>query len=155
MRTLPEAVIWWAVLTLVWLATLGTVSAEELAVAGGAAAFGAAMACWGRRVVQGQWHIQAGWIRGLLVLPWAVLHDMVVVLRLVLHPARKAEGEFREIPLAADRARARRSAREAVATMMISATPGSLVVDGADRDQHLVIHTLPGGDTTVQRAVRR
>lgn len=155
MRTLPEAVIWWAVLTLVWLATLSTVSAEELAVAGGAAVLGAAMACWGRGVVRGRWHIPAGWARGLLVLPWAVLHDAVVVLRLAFRPAQKTEGEFREVPLADNRGRARRSAREAVATMMLSATPGSLVVDGADRHQHLVIHTLPDGDTTVQRAVRR
>jgi multisubunit Na+/H+ antiporter MnhE subunit len=155
MRALTEVVAWWAALLLVWLATLDAFSFEELAIAGALAV----PAAWAARAARGamgiHWRVEPGWARWLLSVPWAVLHDTAAVLLLAARPDRPEDDSFEDIQLGGDHDSAGRNGHEALATAVLSATPGSVVVDaGADHDR-LLVHTLLVGRTRLERAVRR
>jgi multisubunit Na+/H+ antiporter MnhE subunit len=152
-RALVEVTAWWVVLVLVWIATLATVTVQELVVAGVLAVPCAYLARLGRQAVGVSWPMRASWLRWLLRVPWAVLHDTVAVALLAARPDRPQDDRFREIPLSDQDGPSTGAAREAAATLVLSAAPGSVVVDV--HDHHLLVHELPISDTGLDRAVRK
>jgi multisubunit Na+/H+ antiporter MnhE subunit len=138
MAKLAEVTVWWAVLLLVWLASLNAFSYAELGTAAGLALPCALVARAARIATGGRWRIRARW---LLLVPSAILHDTVSLLRLGFS-AR--DDSFDEIGIRGD---------EATATIALSATPGSVVVD-ADEDR-LLVHRLPIDETRLTEAVRK
>jgi multisubunit Na+/H+ antiporter MnhE subunit len=152
MRAWVEVVAWWVVLVLAWLGTVPTMSLQELITAAVLALPCAVAARLGRRAAGVRWNIRAGWARWLLGLPWAILHDTAAMLALACRGDRPEDDDFEKLPLPKESRVARRTGREALATAVLSATPGSVVVDaGGD----LVVHTVPIGQTTLRRTVTR
>jgi multisubunit Na+/H+ antiporter MnhE subunit len=152
MAAVGEIACWWAVLVVVWLATLNALSVEEVVTAAILALPCAWAARAARRAAGEHWRPPAGALRWLLALPWAVLHDAVAALLLAVRG--RPEGEFVELSLGDDGSDRRRAAREALATATLSATAGSVVVEATDRHDALLVHTLSIGETAVNREVR-
>jgi multisubunit Na+/H+ antiporter MnhE subunit len=155
MRAWAEIAAWWVVLVLAWLATLTTFSVEELGTAAVLALPCAYAARRGRLAVGAAWPVRARWARWLLGVPWAVLHDTVTVFRLAVGADRTSEDRFVELPLADERDPDVRAGQEAVATTVLSAAPGSIVVDTTEEHDRLIVHELPVGRTALTRMVRR
>jgi multisubunit Na+/H+ antiporter MnhE subunit len=93
-----------------------------------------------RIAAAGHWRFS---VHGLLLVPSAILHDTISVLRLAVGPDRPGDDSFDEIDIRDD---------EALATIVVSTAPGSVVVD-SDRDC-LLVHRLPIGETRLTKAVR-
>lgn len=143
--------IWWAVLVLFWLATLTEVSWQEVVAAGAAAVLGALVAHVVDREHRGGWRPRSRWARGLLVLPWAVPHDATRVLA----TAFKRDGELDTVQLGGQNTKARQAAHEAVATVVLSATPGTVVLDANSGHDKLLVHRMPPGRQEWERMVVR
>jgi multisubunit Na+/H+ antiporter MnhE subunit len=151
-----EIAAWWAFLLGVWLVTLNTFSVAELITAAVLAVPCAIAARAARRAAGLRWDIRPGWSRWLLALPAAVAHDTAALLWLSLRRrSREHDDEFRTVPLPVEPNESRRTGREAVTTAVLSATPGSVVVDASDEHDALMVHTLPIGRTTLERELRR
>ncbi len=149
-----EIAAWWAFLVLVWLATLNTYSVAEVITAVVLAVPCAIAARAGRTAAGLRLRVRPGWSRWLLALPAAVAHDTVAVLWLALRRhSREPDDTFRTVPLPAEPDAPHRVARAAVSTAILSATPGSVVVD-ADDDE-LLVHAVPIGRTRLERELRR
>jgi multisubunit Na+/H+ antiporter MnhE subunit len=151
-----EIAAWWAFLLVVWIATLNSFSVSELVVAAVLAVPCAVAARAAGRAVAVRWRLPRHWFRWLLTLPVAIAHDTVAVLLLAVRPrSREDEDEFRRLPLPRDDTTAQQAGREAVTTAILSATPGSVVVDANETHDELLVHTLPIGGTRLARRVRR
>lgn len=147
MRAVVEIVVWWPVLVLVWLATLNAFSWQELATSAVLALPCAVAARAARRAAGVHWTFRRAWGRWLLAVPAAIAHDTVGVL--VLAVKRSGADEFREVPMSPHPD----GGQEAAATAILSATPGSVVVD-ADQNR-LLMHTVPIGTTRLEREISR
>ncbi len=143
-----EIVAWWAFLVVVWIATLNVFSVQEVVVAAVLAVPCAFAARAGRRASAVRWRVDPRWARWLLALPAAVAHDLVTVLT---RPER--DDTFQTMKLPEEHDGERRTAREAVTTVVFSATPGSVVVEA--RDDELLVHAVPAGTTRLERELRR
>jgi multisubunit Na+/H+ antiporter MnhE subunit len=147
------SVLWWVGLVLVWVASLTTVSVAELAVAAGAAAVCVLVARVARRVLGVQTRLRARWLREAWRLPWVVLTDTVAVWRAALRGMRKQalDDNVREVPLGGERSRA----RQAVAIMLLSAAPRTMVIGLDRRTNTVLLHGFGAEEGPMERAVRR
>lgn len=145
MRAVAETAAWWPVLVLVWLATLNSFSAEELVASVVLGLPCAVAARAARRAAGVHWTFRPGWARWLPALPAAIAHDTVGVLLLAVR--RPGDDSFRDVAMPAHPD----GGQEAAATVALSATPGSVVVD-AD-DNHLLVHSVPLGRTGLEREI--
>jgi multisubunit Na+/H+ antiporter MnhE subunit len=145
-------VLWWAVLALVWVASLNTVTWQELAVAAGAAALCAGVSAAATHMVPGQRLPRPAWLRGLWLLPWLVLTETFLVWHMALRQLRRrpATGVRRELRLGGERSPTRRAA----AALLLAATPGTVVVDVDDRANVVVLHGFTASEGALERAVR-
>lgn len=114
-----ESGVWWAVLVGVWLTTLSTVNWQDLLVAAGLAVPCAIIATLVRRVYDGRWQPAGAW-----QLPLDIARGSGALF------SRRAR--LREIPVSA--------ARKGVKTIVVSASPGTVVLD--DKDDALLVHAL-------------
>jgi multisubunit Na+/H+ antiporter MnhE subunit len=140
------SVLWWVGLVLVWVASLTTVSVAELAVAAGSAAVCVLVARVARRVL-------GVWLREAWRLPWVVLTDTVAVWGTAWRGMRKRTlgDHVREVPLGGGRSRA----RQAVAIMLLSAGPRTMVVGLDRRTNTVLLHGFGAEEGPMERAVRR
>jgi multisubunit Na+/H+ antiporter MnhE subunit len=163
MRILTEVVLWTAVATGVWLLTLSSVSLPELVAAVATALPCAVLAVAARRALGRSWSVDPSWVRWLLPLPGAVVADTVRVLGLaarVLAGRRIPVGELRRVPVRRDRRAARWAARQAAVAGLLTAAPGTVVLDVADRDggdgrPSVLLHALGAGRPRLEEVVRR
>lgn len=155
MRAWAETVAWWAVLVLVWLATLTSFSFAELAVAAVLAVPCAWVARRARLASGIRWSLRARWARWLPHVPWALVHDTVRMLILAARRDDSDDDRFTTVALDEPGSADRRAGWEAAATTVLAATPGSVVVDAGEEHDHLMIHQPPVGDTGLRRAVTR
>ncbi|HEX4722045.1 MAG TPA: Na+/H+ antiporter subunit E [Pseudonocardiaceae bacterium] len=147
---------WWAFLVVVWIATLNTLSTQEVVTAAVLAVPCAIAARAARRAAELRWTIAPRWGRWVLALPPAIAHDTVAVLRLAMRRrTSESDDEFRVLKLPAERDDGRRTGREAVTTAVLSATPGSVVVNAGDDHDELLVHAMPVGRTRLERELRR
>ncbi|WP_433756831.1 Na+/H+ antiporter subunit E [Nocardia sp. CA-135398] len=142
-----EVLGWWAVLVLLWLATLTTFGLQELA----AAAVLALPVAWagrvGRLAVQGNWRMPDKVPRLLAALPGAIVRDSWAALSSAARG--RPVGRFEADELDAETDALRRAGRAALITGVLSATPGSVVID-ADNDD-LLMHVLATSATRLRR----
>lgn len=155
MRAWLEVTVWWAVLVLVWLASLNSFAYAEAVVAAVLAVPCAVAARRARQVPRVSWRLRRGWARWLLRVPWTVTHDTVAMLVLAVRPERTDEDEFTDVRLARKAGAGERAGWEAAATTVLSATPGSIVVDAGEDHDRLLVHTVPIPDTGLREAVTR
>ncbi|MEV8565516.1 hypothetical protein AB0436_07985 [Streptomyces sp. NPDC051322] len=152
-----EILWWWGVAVAIWLATLSSVTLWECVVAAACGLPCAVAARAGRRAVGGAWAPRLRW--AAWALPWAgaVVADTA---RVLLVPLRRRDrsrplGELREIELPKGESREVAAARVALATMALSATPGSFVVDHDAEEHTLVVHSLVEGHPRMEEVVGR
>lgn len=153
---LLEVASWWAACIGLWLLTLSSISLSEVVVAAAAGLPCAIVAVAARRAVDGSWPPHAGWTRWLVVLPVAVVADTARVLGIaagVLVGRRILGGDVREEPLLRDRTAALRPTREAAATLLVTATPGTLVLDADAEHGRMVVHSLGAGRPSMDSVV--
>jgi multisubunit Na+/H+ antiporter MnhE subunit len=155
MRAWVEVTAWWAVLVLIWLASLNSFAYAEAIVAAVLAVPCAIGVRQARRAVDLNWRLRAGWARWLLRVPWTVVHDTVAMLVLAVRPERTDEDDFTDVRMAGRAGQEERAGWEAAATTVLSATPGSIVVDAGQHHDRLVVHTVPIPETGLREAVRR
>jgi multisubunit Na+/H+ antiporter MnhE subunit len=114
-----ESGVWWAVLVGVWLTTLSAVNWQDLLVAAVLAVPCAIIATLVRRAYGGRWRPASAWR-----LPADIVRGCGALL------ARRAT--LRRIPVSA--------LRKGVKTVVVSASPGTVVLD--DKDDALLVHAL-------------
>jgi hypothetical protein len=114
-----ETAVWWAVLVGIWLTTLSSVDGQDLVLAAVLAVPCAIVATLVRRAYGGRWRPARAW-----TLPWQVLRGCAALV------SRRAE--LREIPV--------RPIRKAIKTVVVSASPNTVVLD--DKDDSLRVHAL-------------
>lgn len=133
----------WALLTWgIWLLTLTAVDKENLLV-GGLSALGCGVAAAAaRRVYAGSWRVQASALRPALLLPVAIVTDAVFVLAASWRRSSRG-AQVVKVDIGAAGATATAAARRALATLVVSATPSTVVLDADPDSGHLVVHRLP------------
>jgi len=152
-----EVLWWWAAACGVWLLTLSSVNAAELVVAL-ACALPCGLAAWAARVaLGGQWRPRPRWVWWLAPLVVSVFSDSIRVLGLALRrrDVEREAGRLVDVPLPEGEAEDVASGRAAVATLVMSSTPGTLVVQGDPERRVLTLHALVPGGSALERAVRR
>jgi multisubunit Na+/H+ antiporter MnhE subunit len=158
MRHVPEIVFWVAACTGTWLLTLSSVSTSELVTGPVCALPCAVLAVAARYAVRRSWRPRIGWLRWLLPLPVAVVADTGRVLGVAaraLLGRPVPSGQLRTIGLPHDRTAAVRRARQAAAVLLVTAAPGTLVIDIDPEDDDAVLHALGDGRPHLEEAVRR
>lgn len=135
---LLESLAWWAALTIIWLAALSSYTAAESVAAACVSLACAVLAPVARRAAGDSWRPGVGWLRALPVLLTAVISDTVTVF------GRMATGRRGGAPrphLARYRVAGRGdSTRRAGATLMVSATPTTVVLDSEQREGTILVH---------------
>jgi hypothetical protein len=114
-----ESGVWWAVLVGVWLTTLSTVNWQDLLVAAALAVPCAIIATLVRQGYGGRWRPASAWR-----LPLEITRGSAALF------SRRAR--LQEIPVSA--------VRKGVKTIVVSASPGTVVLD--DQDDALLVHAL-------------
>lgn len=152
-----EAAAWWAVAFSVWMVSLSAAPLQEYLLATACSFLCGVAAVGARLAARGVWRVRAGWFRPVLLLPITLASDTVQVLLSPLHQGRARRpggvGRFDKMPTGAiDDVPVARSAR-AVATILVSVTPGSFVVDADPSDGSLLVHRLGGWGPQMTRVV--
>lgn len=147
MRAVGEVVTWWLVLVLLWLATLNSFSFADLITAAVLALPCAPAARAARRSAGEHWTFRPKWMRWLVALPVSIVRDTAGVLWLAVRPG--GDDQFTRVPLPHHPD----GGQEAAATAVLSATPGSVVVDA--EDDTLLVHRVPTGSDRLERELRR
>lgn len=165
-RALPPAVAWalevmaWTLAAWgVWLVSLTAISAEDLGVGGGCAVLCGLTAAAVRRLVQG--HGRPTWwtARPAVLLPVVIAAEAVMVLAAPWRPShrrsRSGGGRLQRLAITTGDtpvARARRS----FAVVVVSASPGSVVLEADPDTGDFVVHTFgSAGPTLPSRFARR
>lgn len=152
-----EVVGWWLAACGVWLLTLSSVNAAELVVAL-ACALPCGLAAWAARIaLGGSWRPRPWWVRWLAPLAVSAFTDAVRVLLVAVrrHDVGREAGRLLDVPLPEGEDEDVASARAAVATLVMSSTPGTLVVQGDPERRVLTLHSLVPAGSMLERAVRR
>jgi multisubunit Na+/H+ antiporter MnhE subunit len=157
-KQLPEVALWWAACVGTWLLTLSSVNTAELVAAVAAGLPCAVVAVLARRAVRGPLSPRAAWLRWLLPVPVAVLADSARVLAVAagaLVGRRIPEGDLRRVTLPRDRSAGAWQNRQAAAVILVSASPGSVVLDVDVDSGEALVHALATGRPDVLKAVQR
>lgn len=158
MRTLAEVAAWTVALTLAWIATLSTISAPELVAGAVSAVACAAVAVLARRAIGPAWRPEPRWAAWLLRLAAAIPADTVRLLARALPRLvrdRAGGGELRHLPPPPDEEPARAALRRAWGLIVLSASPGSVVVDWPPDGAPALVHELGSGPPSVADVVSR
>jgi multisubunit Na+/H+ antiporter MnhE subunit len=157
-RQLPEILLWWAACVGTWLLTLSSVSTPEFVAAVVAGLPCAVVAVLARRAVRGPLAPRLAWVRWTAPVPVAVLADSVRVLGVAagaLVGRGIPEGDLRWVPLPRDSSAEDWQNRQAAAVVLVSASPGSVVVDVDPDSGQALVHELATGRPDVLAAVQR
>lgn len=147
-----EVAAWWVVGLLLWLATVSPVTVEELVLAALCALPCASAARAARRAVGVRWRMRARWFGWAIGLPLAVVTDTARLARL-WWGRPTARGTIRRAPLDTAPDPALAATHRALAAVVLSAAPGSVVLD---IDGHeLQLHALTPRPSRLEKAVRR
>jgi multisubunit Na+/H+ antiporter MnhE subunit len=153
-----EVAFWWAVGIGLWLLTLSSVSTQELVAAVVTGLPCAVMAVLARRAVRGPLRPRPAWLRWSLPVPVAVLTDSVRVLAVAagaLLGRRIPDGDLRRVALPRDRDATDWQNRQAAAVVLVSASPGTVVLDVDPDSGEALVHELASGRPDLLAAVRR
>lgn len=152
-----EVGLWWGLSVGVWLLTLSSVSGPDLYAAVGCGLPCGVAARAGRHAMGASWQPRLRWARWLLPLPAAIVTDGVRVMRCALRGllGDRQQGELGEVRLATGEPAAVAAAHRALATLTISFTPGTFVLETNPEENMLVIHSMGSGWPQLGRVVRR
>jgi multisubunit Na+/H+ antiporter MnhE subunit len=148
-----ESAVWWALCLGVWLISLSAISLQELIVATLAALPCGVLATAARVVAGNAWKPRPAWFGPLALLPVAIVTDTVQVLAAAV---RRRPVEFSAVDVPESRGDTPRGAgRRAVATLVISTSPGTLVADTDPESGTLLVHKLAWRGPQMEQVVGR
>lgn len=146
---------WWVVLTALWLLFISSDTWPEGLAGAAAGALAAGAAVIAQRAAGVRLRPRARWWLWALPVPREMVTDTAWIAGLLwrrLFRGADPQGEFQWLALPPVEDAARLEARNAMATVVISATPGTFVV-GIDPESHwALLHSLTPG-CSVQRRV--
>jgi hypothetical protein len=149
--------VWWAVLTAAYTATLSVATGPELVGAAACAAVCALLAVAARRAARARWRPDRRWAGWLAPLAVSIAGDTARLFTRVLPrllAGRPSGGKARTMAEPGD-VRARAAARRAFGTLVLSASPGSVVLDWPADGSAIVLHELGSGPPALDEAVTR
>lgn len=150
---IAESAVWWALCLGVWLVTLSAVAWQELIVAALAAVPCGVMATAARVVAGNAWRIRAAWLRPIARLPIAIVTDTAQVIVAAL---RRRPVEFAELTLPGGRGEDPPAAgRRALATLVVSASPGTFVADIDVESGSILVHKYAWRGPKIDEAATR
>jgi multisubunit Na+/H+ antiporter MnhE subunit len=151
-----EVAVWWALCVGVWDVTLSGTTGQELVVATAAGLPCAVAAAVARRVVRGAWRVDPRWVRWLPTLAISIVADAwrLLAAAVVHAPSRRMPGHFLDVPLHEPRA-GNRAGHLALATLVVSSTPGTFVVDTDPAGHRLTLHSVTSGRPDLAGTVTR
>jgi multisubunit Na+/H+ antiporter MnhE subunit len=133
-----ESLVWWVLCIGVWLVSLSAVAWQELIVAALAALPCGVLATLARVVAGNAWRLRPAWLGPLALLPVAIVTDTAQVLWAAV---RRRPVEFSEKTLAQGRGENSLAAgRRALATLILSASPGTFVTDTDVDSGSVLVH---------------
>jgi hypothetical protein len=152
-----EILWWWAASVAIWTLTLSSVPNPELVAAACCGLPCALAARAGRKAIGARWRPRPRWAAWLLPLLVAIPADAgrlaaFTIRRLV---TREDAGSLHRVRLPAGEAPDVAAARHAVATLVVSVTPGTFIVYSDLKGGTLVIHTLVSGWPRLEQVVGR
>ena len=149
-----EALVWWVVLMACWIATLAALTAVQLLVGAVAAVIGAAVGVAARRALGRRWSFDPRWVRWLALVPVAALVQTAALPTLLVRGRRARAPGLRRLPAPRDEDAARAAGHRALGAGVLSAAPGSYLVDWpADAEHPVVLHTILTAGPDLERGV--
>lgn len=150
-----EVIFWWGACLGVWLISLSAISGQELLVSVIVSLPCGVVALVGRLAASNRWGLRPSWLKGLAVVPFAIVNDAFqVIFQVFRSPGR--EGEFIRIPVnggAGDGPTA--DGRRAVATMLTTLTPSSIVADIDPDSGEALVHVISVRGPHMERVAAR
>lgn len=153
-----EMLAWSVLMVGLWVVTLSAATVPEIvaaAVAGVASALGAIAA---RLALGGHWRVEARWSRWLVAWCGSIAADTVAVFALVARHLRDRDvvGDFAEVALKRTPGDpASEDMHRALAALVLSSTPGSVVYNSDPRGHRLFVHTIVDTPPDLEAAVSR
>jgi multisubunit Na+/H+ antiporter MnhE subunit len=144
LRRLRFWIAWYVALVVLWLAFVDTFATEEVLLGLVAAAIAATAAELVRSQDLVRFGMRVSWLRDLGGLPWQILRDSWVLAVALWrhctgHPVR---GVFRVVPFPSEADDARSAGRRALATVLVSAAPNTVVVGVEGGEGEMLVHQL-------------
>lgn len=136
--------LWWVVLFAIWETQQATGEATEVVAGAVAAALGATLAEAIRRRGLSRIRLRSSWLLPVSALPWKIVRGLVVLaeallLRTLGRPVRAA---YRAVPFPAGRADPDSRGRRALATLVGSVSPNTIVLDIDEERKIALKHDL-------------
>ncbi len=153
-----EMLAWSVLMVGLWVVTLSAATVPEIvaaAVAGVASALGAVAA---RLALGGRWRVNARWSCWLVVWCGSIAADTVAVFALAARHLRDRDvaGDVTEVVLKRTPGdRPDEDMHRALAALVLSSTPGSVVYDSDPRGHRLGVHTIVDTPPDLEAAVSR
>jgi multisubunit Na+/H+ antiporter MnhE subunit len=153
-----EVIAWSALMVGLWVVTLSAVTVPEIvaaAAAGVASALGAAAA---RLALGGRWRVEARWSRWLVAWCGSLAADTAAVFTLAARHIRDRDvaGDFAEVALKRTAGgRPSEDLHRALAALVLSSTPGSVVYDSDPWGHRLFVHRIVDVPPDLETAVSR
>lgn len=153
MTVIIEGLVWWGLMVGVWDITLSGTTLPDISAACAAGLVSAVLAVAARRAVGLRLVPRARWVRWLPMFAASLVSDTAAVFGLAVRHLRhrRIAGELKTVSL--DRTDpARDETQRALATLTVSGTPGTFVLDTHPEAHELVVHAItdvPPGLTEV------
>lgn len=145
--------VWWGLGVGVWVVSLSAVPVTEVIVAALVSLPCGVLAVVARVAAGNAWTFRPGWFRPALVLPLAIVKDLIQVFSL-LRPGRNGAGRFRYRALSdASGEGSRPQGRRALATLLVTSTPGAIVIDIEPDTGLALVHEVGPGRSALEEAV--
>jgi multisubunit Na+/H+ antiporter MnhE subunit len=152
LSALAETVGWAVVACAVWLATLSSVTVPELCIAIVVSIPCGVLARAGRRALDASWHFRPEWALWLFPVIGSLIAELVALFRMAV--TRPREGELKTVDLP-DEPPEKAAGREALGTLALCATPGSMVADADPERNQLTVHVLVSAGPKVEEVIGR
>lgn len=150
-----ELAVWWCVLIGIWMITVSPPDWPDVWLASGAALLCTILTVVARHALEDRWRPGRESLRWPLLIPIAAVADTFRVLTLPLgatrrHPRRE---DLVTVRLPRSGSETRAATRRAEGTVVVSATPATMVVDSDPEDNTLLVHPLTSGPPDLIKVV--
>jgi multisubunit Na+/H+ antiporter MnhE subunit len=148
-----EAVGWWGLCMGVWVVSLSAVPTQEVVVGALVSLPCGVLAVMGRVAASSAWRFRLCWFRPLALVPIAIVCDVMRVFCMIL-PFGSGAGQFRNLPVAeASGDNSWGQGRRALATLLITSTPATIVTDIDPDTGRALLHAIDEGPSRLEEAV--
>lgn len=153
-----EMLVWSALMVGMWVVTLSAATVPEVVAAAAAGVVSALGAVVARVALGGRWRAKARWSRWLVTWWGSLVADTAAVFALAARHLRHRDvaGDFVEVALRRTPGdEPSEDMHRALAALVLSSTPGSVVYDSDPRGHRLFVHTIVDVPPDLEAAVSR